>query len=93
MIFDLWKLGHGEIDLEAFLAEHGYHGPYAGEISSHVWREDPAPVEHLARQYAGMKPDSTPPASPPNGPRPARPPSASCWASCRSGSSRARSWC
>ncbi|HEY4410027.1 MAG TPA: PEP-utilizing enzyme [Acidimicrobiia bacterium] len=61
IIFDLWKLGHGEMELEEFIAEHGYHGPFAGEISSHVWREDPTPVIHLAQRYQSL-PDSQHPA-------------------------------
>ena len=60
IIFDLWKLGHGEIKLDDFIEEHGYHGPYAGEISSTVWREDPTPVVHLAKQYEALSDDQHP---------------------------------
>lgn len=53
IIFDLWKMGRGELDLDAFLRVHGYHGPLEGEVSGRVWREDPTPVTRLAEQYAG----------------------------------------
>jgi pyruvate,water dikinase len=52
IIVDLWAMGRGRQTLEQFLAEHGYHGPAAGEISSHVWREDATPVTRIAAQYA-----------------------------------------
>ncbi len=54
IIYDLWKLGHGEMELDEFIAEHGYHGPFAGEISSTVWREDPTPIISLAKQYEAL---------------------------------------
>lgn len=53
IIADLWELGRKRMTIEAFLAQHGYHGPREGELSSRVWREDPAPVLRLAEQYAG----------------------------------------
>ena len=53
MIFDLWKMGRGTLDMPGFLRKHGYHGPLEGEVSGHVWREDPSPVQRLAAQYAG----------------------------------------
>lgn len=62
MIFDLWALGREELSLDAFLARHGYHGPYEGEVSTKVWREDPSPVLRLARQY-GARDDSAAPAA------------------------------
>jgi phosphohistidine swiveling domain-containing protein len=54
IIFDLWKMGRGMLDLAGFLREHGYHGPLEGEVSGRVWREDPTPVQRLADQYAGL---------------------------------------
>jgi pyruvate,water dikinase len=51
IIFDLWKLGNGQIDLDTFVARHGYHGPSVGEISQVSWREDPSPIVRLAEQY------------------------------------------
>ncbi|MEU5847937.1 PEP-utilizing enzyme [Saccharopolyspora shandongensis] len=54
MIYDLWALGRDELDLDAFLAKHGFHGPLEGEVSARVWREDPSPVRRLAKQYGAM---------------------------------------
>ena len=42
---DLWRAAHAASSagsFDAFLAEHGFHGPAEGELSSHSWREDPA---------------------------------------------------
>ncbi|MFJ6675685.1 PEP-utilizing enzyme [Actinosynnema sp. NPDC091369] len=61
LISDLWALGRDRIDLGAFLAEHGFHGPLEGEVSSRVWREDPEPVLRLVEQYRSL-PDSADPA-------------------------------
>ncbi|WP_354699669.1 kinase [Paraconexibacter sp. AEG42_29] len=52
IIADLWELGRKRMTIDAFLAQHGYHGPREGELSSRVWREDPTPVLRLAEQYA-----------------------------------------
>ena len=57
VVEDLWDLSRDRLDLATFLARHGYHGPDEGEISAYVWRERPAPVEALARQYSG-KPEA-----------------------------------
>ena len=34
----------------SFLADHGFHGPLEGELSSPSWREDPAPGR-IARRF------------------------------------------
>ena len=60
VIFDLWRMGRDDLSLDAFLAMHGYHGPFEGEVSARVWREDPAPVLRLAGQYAGRGDDQNP---------------------------------
>lgn len=51
---DLWKVAHGLGDLDHFLAEHGFHGPAEGELSSHSWREDRAPIEAMLAKFAGI---------------------------------------
>jgi pyruvate,water dikinase len=50
----VWDLSRGRIDLETFLAEHGFHGSMEGEIASRSWREDPAPVRALVGRYAKL---------------------------------------
>jgi phosphohistidine swiveling domain-containing protein len=52
VVEDLWRLSRAQIGLDRFLMLHGYHGPGEGELSSHVWREDPEPVHALVRHYA-----------------------------------------
>lgn len=42
---DLWQLAHGSLELNAFLAQHGYHGPSSGDVASRSWREDARPIE------------------------------------------------
>ncbi|MEA2171908.1 MAG: rifampicin phosphotransferase, partial [Solirubrobacteraceae bacterium] len=62
VVDDLWALSREQITLETFLSRHGYHGPMEGEASARVWRDDPAPVLGLAKQYA-RKPDAESPAA------------------------------
>jgi pyruvate,water dikinase len=49
---DLWKVAHGFGDLDGFLAEHGFHGPAEGELSSPSWREDRAPIAAMLAKFA-----------------------------------------
>ena len=60
IILDLWRMGRGTLDLDAFLLRHGYHGPAAGEVSATVWREDPKPVRRLAEQYGARNASDDP---------------------------------
>jgi rifampicin phosphotransferase len=52
IVTDIWRAAQGEITLEDVIANHGFHGPMEGEVSSRVWREDPAPLERLISEYA-----------------------------------------
>jgi pyruvate,water dikinase len=52
VVGDLWKVSRGELDLQTAVREHGFHGSMEGELSSRVWREDPAPLERLVTEYA-----------------------------------------
>ena len=49
---DLEALSRDQLSRETFLERHGYQGPSPGEISSRSWREDPKPIEDLARSLA-----------------------------------------
>ncbi|GAA5158838.1 hypothetical protein GCM10023321_39130 [Pseudonocardia eucalypti] len=57
MLGDLWELAGGRLELAEFLGRHGYHGPDEGNLTSVVWREDPAPVHRLARRYRDAEVD------------------------------------
>jgi pyruvate,water dikinase len=51
LVRDLRRLAEAEIELPAFLGEHGYHGSREGMLESRSWREEPAPVLALAGAY------------------------------------------
>lgn len=55
VIEDIWRASRGEISIDEVVREHGFHGPLEGEVSSVVWREDPAPLERLIREYAARE--------------------------------------
>jgi phosphohistidine swiveling domain-containing protein len=46
---DLHALADGGMGLEEFVARHGYHGPDTGNLTTHSWREDPGPLERIAK--------------------------------------------
>jgi phosphohistidine swiveling domain-containing protein len=51
LIEDVWAAAQGTKSVADVIRRHGYHGPDEGELSSLTWREDPAPLEALIRQY------------------------------------------
>ena len=57
---DLWAVSRDELDLTGFLVRHGFHGPNEGELSSFVWRENPAPVIAAAGAYAAERDERSP---------------------------------
>lgn len=57
---DLGLLARGRITLERFLSQHGFHGPDEGEVAAASWRQDPEPVLHAARSWAGCDPGCDP---------------------------------
>ena len=60
VIEDIWDVSRGRLTLEQLVQNHGFHGPLEGEVSSVVWREDPAPLEKVISEYAN-RPDSDDP--------------------------------
>lgn len=60
MVRDLWAMSRGGLELDGFLERHGYHGPFEGEISSRVWREDAQPVSELLEGYRSAPADADP---------------------------------
>lgn len=57
---DLFEVAHGRLPLATFIARHGFRGPADGELSSHSWREDPAPIEALFAPYRELHEDKSP---------------------------------
>jgi pyruvate,water dikinase len=44
---DLWRVGHGELTVDAFVRDHGFHGANEGNLTARVWREDPGLLDDL----------------------------------------------
>ena len=62
IVNDIWRASRGEIGIAEVIANHGFHGPLEGELSSRVWREAPEPLVRLIAEYAG-RPDAEDPAT------------------------------
>ena len=60
IIDDIWKASRAELSVADVVVNHGFHGPLEGEVSSQVWREDPAPLERMIRSYAGCGEEESP---------------------------------
>jgi phosphohistidine swiveling domain-containing protein len=60
LMADLWAVSRDRLTLERFLADHGYHGPAEGEVSSRSWREDPSPLEALLATYRTLDDSAAP---------------------------------
>ena len=56
----LWEVARGRDSLEAFLAEHGFHGPNVGEMGAVSWREDAAPIGQILEAYRRMSESEAP---------------------------------
>jgi phosphohistidine swiveling domain-containing protein len=59
-VSDMWAVSRGRLDLDTFLARHGFHAWAEGELSSTSWREDRAHVERLIASYAERGDDADP---------------------------------
>ncbi|WAJ43306.1 PEP-utilizing enzyme [Mycobacterium sp. Aquia_216] len=51
VIADVRELAGGQLGEHEFVRRHGYHGRGEGDVSSHSWREDLAPIRALAESY------------------------------------------
>jgi phosphohistidine swiveling domain-containing protein len=51
---DLWDVSRDDMELEEFVAEHGFHGPSEGSLQSRSWREDDTPLRKLIETYRTM---------------------------------------
>jgi phosphohistidine swiveling domain-containing protein len=60
VISDIWRASRGELTLDDVLRNHGFHGPLEGEVSSVVWREDPAPLVRMIEEYGRLGDDADP---------------------------------
>jgi pyruvate,water dikinase len=60
VVADIWRAAHGEISLARVVANHGFHGPAEGEISSRVWREDDTALRGLLAEYRACSATGSP---------------------------------
>ena len=60
VIDDLWEVSRDRLTLDGFVARHGYHGPFEGELSGVSWRENQAPLMKLVDGYRSMADDAAP---------------------------------
>jgi phosphohistidine swiveling domain-containing protein len=60
LVGDLWEVSRGRVTLDAFVADHGYHGFSEGDIARHSWREDPAALASLIASYRAQGEDRSP---------------------------------
>jgi phosphohistidine swiveling domain-containing protein len=49
---DAWRIAHGDMSVEQFIAEHGFHGPNEGNVYTKSWREQPDKVRAMAKAQA-----------------------------------------
>lgn len=59
-VTDMWACSRGTLDLDTFLARHGFHAWQEGELSAASWREDPTPVLNLIESYKSRGEDADP---------------------------------
>ena len=60
VIDDLWAVSRDRLSLDDFVARHGYHGPFEGELSGVSWREDQTPLLKMAEGYRSMDESAAP---------------------------------
>jgi pyruvate,water dikinase len=60
VIEDLWAVSRDRLSLDEFVARHGYHGPFEGELSGVSWREDRAPLLKMLDGYRAMDESASP---------------------------------
>lgn len=49
---DAWRLARRGMELDEFLARHGFHGPNEGNVYTRSWREDPSLVQPVVASHA-----------------------------------------
>jgi pyruvate,water dikinase len=60
VVGDIWRASRDELTLQELTVRHGFHGPLEGELSSRIWREDPAPLARMIAEYRA-RPDEADP--------------------------------
>lgn len=60
LLAELWQVAREGGSLDGFVARHGYHGPYSGDLSLPSWREDAREVSALLAAYRALPPSERP---------------------------------
>jgi phosphohistidine swiveling domain-containing protein len=60
MLQQLWEVAHERRTMADWLARYGYLAPYAGNLRSHSWREDPSPIYRLLGTYRAVAESDAP---------------------------------
>jgi pyruvate,water dikinase len=60
VVGDIWRAARQEIPVARVIANHGFHGPAEGELSSLVWREDDSGIRRLLADYAARSEADSP---------------------------------
>lgn len=60
VVCDLWRASRGRMGLDQVVANHGFHAPLEGELSTRVWREDDLALRRMVEQYARLDDDDDP---------------------------------
>jgi pyruvate,water dikinase len=60
VVSDIWRASRGELTVDDVVRVHGFHGPFEGELSSTVWRDNDEPLRKLIDRYAAL-PDADSP--------------------------------
>ncbi len=58
MADDLRAVAAGRLGLQEVVARYGFHGPNEGEVSSHSWRQDVAPLRAMIERIATSPPSA-----------------------------------
>jgi pyruvate,water dikinase len=60
MLQQLWEVANGRRTIDEFISRHGYLGPYAGNLRSRSWREDPQPLRRVCTTYRAVAEQDAP---------------------------------
>ena len=60
LVSDLWEVSRDRMTLQAFVADHGYHGFSEGDIARRSWREDPGALTPSIASYRAQAEDRSP---------------------------------
>jgi pyruvate,water dikinase len=60
LVHDLWEVSRDRKPLADFVADHGYHGFFEGDIARTSWRENPSSLKPVVESYRKRAEDRSP---------------------------------